>query len=55
MISISMIPLFYLITVLAGPLCQFRYIYFNVLTLPVVLYALLEKKPDQEKAAVSSK
>ena len=42
MISVGAIPLFYLVTVFAGPLCQFRYVYFNVLTLPVVLLAIVE-------------
>lgn len=42
MISIGAIPFFYLVTVFAGPLCQFRYVYFNVLTLPVILLAIAE-------------
>ena len=42
MLSIGAIPFFYLVTVLAGPLCQFRYVYFNVLTLPIVLLAFVE-------------
>ena len=39
--SMGAIPFFYLVTVFAGPLCQFRYLYFNVLTLPIILYCLL--------------
>ncbi len=42
MISMGAIPFFYLVTVFAGPLCQFRYVYFNVLTLPVILLAIAE-------------
>ena len=42
MISIGAVPFFYLVTVFAGPLCQFRYVYFNVLTLPVILLAIAE-------------
>lgn len=41
MVSMSTVPLFYLVTVFAGPLCQFRYMYFNVLTLPLILYCLM--------------
>ena len=42
MISIGAVPFFYLVTVFAGPLCQFRYVYFNVLTLPLILLAIAE-------------
>lgn len=42
MISLSAVPFFYLVTVFAGPLCQFRYVYFNVLTFPLVLLAISE-------------
>lgn len=42
MVCISAIPFFHIVTVLAGPLCQFRYLYFNVLTLPLILFALFE-------------
>ncbi len=50
MISLAAVPFFYLVTVLAGPLCQFRYIYFNILTLPLVLYALAEGLGEREES-----
>ena len=42
MISLAAVPFFYLVTVFAGPLCQFRYVYFNVLTFPLILLAIAE-------------
>ena len=50
MISVSAVPIFYLMTIFAGPLCQFRYMYFNVMTLPIILYSILitDKSKDRQ-------
>ncbi len=40
-IALSIIPLLYLGTILLGPLCQFRYVYLNVLFLGFTLFVTL--------------
>nr|MCR5310507.1 DUF6020 family protein [Lachnospiraceae bacterium] len=42
--AVSLIPLMYLGTVFLGPVCQFRYIYFNALCLGLSLYVLFKKE-----------
>ena len=43
-ISMSLIPMLYFCTILLGPICQFRYMYFNILFLGYILFTTLNER-----------
>jgi len=43
-VALSLIPLLYFGTILLGPICQFRYIYLNVLFLGLILFVSLDDR-----------
>lgn len=48
-VALSLIPMLYFGTILLGPICQFRYIYLNVLFLGLILFVSLDDRASLNK------
>ena len=41
LLALAALPFMYLLTVYLGPTCLFRYMHFNILTMPVLIYGII--------------